>query len=214
MVGGSPASSLLQPGDLLLAIDGKVVTEFREVEQAPSRSRRSAGDSVARQRRADDHRCPPWRCPGRSSGESSNGRARRCRRRSERCARSAAFVPWAFTWTTSHTARRRRATGSSRDAASSRSTVSRRPISTRSSRRLPGRPDRSSLRLKTITWNNAPEVITLKLDKHYWPAYELLRTPDGWARRSLELSRDCRENRNARHVGRGLAHRDRRACAC
>ena len=50
-----------------------------------------------------------------------------------------------------------------------------------------GRPDRSSVRLKTITWNNAPEVITLKLDKHYWPAYELTRSPDGsWARHDLE----------------------------
>jgi hypothetical protein len=37
-----------------------------------------------------------------------------------------------------------------------------------------------------ITWNNAPDVITLKLDKHYWPAYELLRSPDGWTRRSLD----------------------------
>ena len=36
-----------------------------------------------------------------------------------------------------------------------------------------GRPDRSAIRLRTITWNNAPEVITLKLDRHYWPTYEL-----------------------------------------
>jgi S1-C subfamily serine protease len=50
-----------------------------------------------------------------------------------------------------------------------------------------GRPDRASVRLKIITWNNAPEVTTLKLDKHYWPAYELTRTADGqWTRHALE----------------------------
>jgi hypothetical protein len=42
------------------------------------------------------------------------------------------------------------------------------------------------VRLKTITWNNAPEVITLKLDKHYWPAYELRHTDGGWVRHALE----------------------------
>jgi S1-C subfamily serine protease len=49
-----------------------------------------------------------------------------------------------------------------------------------------GRPDRSAIRLRTITWNNAPEVITLKLDKHYWPTYELRRTAEGWERTDLE----------------------------
>jgi S1-C subfamily serine protease len=49
-----------------------------------------------------------------------------------------------------------------------------------------GRPDRSSLRLRTLSWNNVPEVITLKLDRHYWPTSEIVRTPQGWDRRELE----------------------------
>jgi S1-C subfamily serine protease len=49
-----------------------------------------------------------------------------------------------------------------------------------------GRADRSAIRLRTITWNNAPEVITLKLDRHYWPTYELRLTDHGWERRDLE----------------------------
>jgi S1-C subfamily serine protease len=45
-----------------------------------------------------------------------------------------------------------------------------------------GKKDESSVRLKTITWNGAAEVITLKLDNQYWPAYEIRRTEDGWQR--------------------------------
>lgn len=49
-----------------------------------------------------------------------------------------------------------------------------------------GRPDRSSVRLRTLSWNNVPEVITLKLDRNYWPTAEIVRTAEGWDRRDLE----------------------------
>jgi hypothetical protein len=49
-----------------------------------------------------------------------------------------------------------------------------------------GRPDRTSLRLKTVNWNDSVDVITLKVDTHYWPAYELRRAGDRWERRPLD----------------------------
>jgi len=41
---------------------------------------------------------------------------------------------------------------------------------------------RESVRLKTMSWNGTADVITLKLDTQYWPAYEIRRTDDGWRR--------------------------------
>jgi len=49
-----------------------------------------------------------------------------------------------------------------------------------------GRADKSSVRLRTMAWNGSIDVITLKLDNRYWPAYELRRTDSGWTRTSLE----------------------------
>ena len=48
-----------------------------------------------------------------------------------------------------------------------------------------GKQDQTSLRLKTVTWNGAVEVITLKLDNQYWPAYEIKRTESGWQRSNI-----------------------------
>jgi len=184
-VGGSPAASLLQPGDLLLALDGKVVTEFREVERATA-------DRI-------EVRVTVWRGSGEQTitvptvALSGAGLER--------------VVQWAGATLQApfQSMRAQRgippvgvyvdffAYGS--PAARYGLYPGRRIVQVDGQptpdldaflRAVAGRPDRSSLRLTTITWNNAADVITLKLDKHYWPAYELLRTPDGWARRALD----------------------------
>jgi S1-C subfamily serine protease len=54
-------------------------------------------------------------------------------------------------------------------------------------RAVSGKADRASVRLQTIAWNGQTDVITLKLDKHFWPAYELRRQQDGtWTRTALD----------------------------
>jgi S1-C subfamily serine protease len=45
--------------------------------------------------------------------------------------------------------------------------------------------NRDSVRLNTVNWNNVPEVITLKLDDQYWPAYQLVRNAYEWSRQPL-----------------------------
>jgi pro-apoptotic serine protease NMA111 len=51
---------------------------------------------------------------------------------------------------------------------------------------IAGKEDQESVRVTTVTWNGAVEVITLKLDNQYWPAYQLRRNPDnGWVRTTI-----------------------------
>jgi S1-C subfamily serine protease len=48
-----------------------------------------------------------------------------------------------------------------------------------------GKRDRESVRLTSVTWNNQPEVLTLKVDDTYWPGYQI-RWQDGeWRREPL-----------------------------
>ncbi len=183
-VGGSPASSLLQPGDLVLALDGKVATEFREVEQA-----------------TEDHaevQVTVWRGGGEQtltvpteelSGAGLErvvqwaGATLQAPFQSMRAQRGippvGVYVDY-FAYG-SPSARYGLYPGRRIVQVDGQPT----PDLDAFIKAVAGRADRSSLRLTTITWNNAPDVITLKLDKHYWPAYELLRTPDGWTRRDF-----------------------------
>jgi S1-C subfamily serine protease len=42
--------------------------------------------------------------------------------------------------------------------------------------------DRQSVLLTTVTWNGAVDVLTLKLDKTYWPMYEIVYRDGEWQR--------------------------------
>ncbi|MEO0364827.1 MAG: trypsin-like peptidase domain-containing protein [Pseudomonadota bacterium] len=46
--------------------------------------------------------------------------------------------------------------------------------------------DRESLRITTLDWNDAPQVITLKLDKQYWRGFSVHYEDGGWQRATLD----------------------------
>jgi S1-C subfamily serine protease len=185
LVGGSDAARQLQPGDLLLAIDGAVVTRFREVEKAAADKERV--------------RVTIWRNQAEQALEVQTA------------ALPGADVERIVQWAGATLQAPHRAMSAQRGIAPVGVYVAYFAYGSPATRHglypgrrieevdgIPtpdldaflkvvlGRPDRSSVRLKTITWNNAPEVITLKLDKHYWPAYELIHGENGWVRRALE----------------------------
>ena len=45
--------------------------------------------------------------------------------------------------------------------------------------------NKESVRLNTMSFNDVPEVITMKLDPQYWPTYELVRDGYEWRRQAL-----------------------------
>ena len=184
LVAGSPAARLLQVGDLVLSIDGAVVNRFREVERAVQKP----GVQVT-----------VWR----------NGAEARLD--VETVVLGGGDIDRVVLWAGATLQAPQRALAAQRGVApygvlvsfflyGSPATryglsVGRRIVEV-DGRPTPdldaflaavtGKEGRASLRLKTVGWNNAVEVITLKLDEHYWPAYELRRGPDGWVRRPLE----------------------------
>jgi len=183
-VGGSPAASLLQPGDLLLALDGQVVTEFREVEKAAA-DRTGVQVTVWRGGGEQTLTVPTVALSGAGLERVVQwaGATLQAPFQSMRAQRGIPPVGVYIDFFAYGSPAARYGLYPGRRIVQ----VDGEPTLDLDSfiEAVAGRPDRSSLRLTTITWNNAPEVITLKLDKHYWPAYELLRTPDGWTRHPL-----------------------------
>jgi S1-C subfamily serine protease len=185
IVGGSPANGRLEQGDLLLAIDGEVVNTFRDVERAVADKpgvlvtvwRNGATREVAVPTVAlsgmDFDRVVQW------AGATLHAphRAMLAQRGIPPEGVYVAYFAYGSPATRYGLFPGRRIVE-----------VDGQPTPDLDSflKAVTGRPDRTSVRLKTISWNNAPDVITLKLDKHYWPAYEMRKVGDNWERVALE----------------------------
>jgi pro-apoptotic serine protease NMA111 len=185
LVGGTAAAKLLQQGDLLLAVDGRPTTRFREVERAVVGKPevkvtvwRGEGEltldvPTSTLTGSDVDRVVQW------AGATLQA-PHRAMSAQRGIAPEGVYIAY-FAYGSPAT-RYRLYPGRRIVEVDGQPT----PDLDAFLKVVAGRPDRASVRLRTITWNNSPEVITLKLDNHYWPTYEMRRTPSGWDRRTLE----------------------------
>ncbi len=183
LVAGSPAARLLANGDIVLSIDGRVVNTFRDVEKATQKEavtlmvwRRGSVREVEVETVALDgtgiHRAMMW--AGALLQEPH--RAMAAQRGIEPYGVYVAYFGYGSPAT-------RYGLWAGRRIVEVDGTPT--PDLDAFMAVVRGKGDRESVRLKTVNWNNAVEVITLKLDKQYWPAYEIRLTDSGWERRPL-----------------------------
>lgn len=180
IVAGTPAADELLNGDMILEVDGQLVTTFREMERAVQRPRvnltvwrdgetlRIDTDTVALNGHGID-RAVMWA----GALLQNPHRAMAVQRGIEPTGVYVAFFSYGSPATRYGLwAGRRIIAVDETNTPDLQSFVD----------QIAGRQDQTSVRLKTVTWNGAVEVITLKLDNQYWPAYEIRRSENGWER--------------------------------
>ncbi|MBM5812449.1 MAG: PDZ domain-containing protein [Gammaproteobacteria bacterium] len=184
LVAGAPAAEVLMPGDLLLAVDGRVVSGFADLRAAVAAPRvqltlwrdgaeRTVPVATVALGGRDVERVLVW--AGATLQEPH--RALAAQRGIEPAGVFVAYFMYG-----SPAARYRLWAGRRITE------VDGEPVADLDAfvGAIRGRADRSSVRLRTVDWNDSVEVITLRLDRHYWPAYELRRANGGWRRQPLE----------------------------
>jgi S1-C subfamily serine protease len=183
LVAGAPAADKLKNGDMILAIDDEIVTTFRELERAVQRPQVDVTvwrDSKALELEIETvaldgvgiERAVSWA----GALLQDPHRAMAAQRGIEATGVYVAFFSYGSPATRYGLwAGRRIVAVDDTDTPDLQSFVD----------AVSGKEDQTSVRLKTVTWNGAVEVITLKLDTQYWPAYEIRRSDQGWQRTEI-----------------------------
>jgi len=180
LVAGTDASGKLRNGDMVLAIDGKVVTSFRALEKAAQKPevmvtvwRDGAAEEIKIETAALDGRGIDRAVSWAGALIQDPHRAMAAQRGIDPYGVYVAFFSYGSPAT-------RYGLWAGRRVVEVDDTPT--PDLQAFVDAVVGKEDQASVRLKTVTWNGAVEVITLKLDNQYWPAYEIRRTKDGWRR--------------------------------
>ncbi len=170
-VAGAPASRLLQPGDLLLSVDDKPVTRMREVERAVQREAVSL--LVLREGRTMVISVPTAALGGRGVRRAMMWAGALLQEPYRDMAAQRAVEPYgvyvAFFAYGSPASRYGLLAGRRILEVDGQPT----PGLDSFIAAVSGKRDRESVRLTTVTWNNFTDVLTLKIDRTYWPAYEI-----------------------------------------
>lgn len=176
---GLASSSDLQVGDLILAIDGDPVTEFEEVERAAQSGR----VEVTVLRDGAEQRIPvsTTELSGRGTDRAifwagAVLQAPHLALAEQGSESTGVYVAWFWFGSPAN----RYGLAATRRIVA----VDNQPVSDLDAflGAVSGRPDRSSVRLKTVSLDGRIDVITLKLDLEFWPTSELRRNGGGWKR--------------------------------
>ena len=183
-VAGSPAAQKLQTGDLLLSIDGTPATRFREVERAVQRD--AVELQVLRNRTVESISLATVALDGQGVRRATMWAGALLQAPYRDMAAQRAVEPYGV-----YVSYFAYGSPASRFGLyAGRRIIEVDGIATPDMDRfleiVANRADRESVRLTTVTWNNAVDVLTLKLDQTYWPAYEILYDSEGWHRTAVD----------------------------
>ena len=183
VVAGTPAESLLRSGDIVLSMNGQILNTFREMEQASQRD--DVDMTILRDGEEIALTVPTVPLDGRGIDRivlwagallQTPHRDLAAQRGISRTGVYVSFFNFGSPASRSALyAGRRIVAVDGKPTADLDQFIA----------AVAGLPDRSSVRLNTVTWNNVPEVITLELDEQYWPGYELRRDGERWVRTPL-----------------------------
>ena len=180
---GGPAEGKLQPGDLVLSVDGRPVSRFHEIQEASSAERVSL--EILRDGRVLELSLPtaPLKGEGTTRALVWAGTLLqdppRVLSRQEQLPQEGVYI--ARYWYGSPADRYGLPVAARILAVDGKPT----PDLDAFTAAVRGKPSGASVRLKLEALNGQLSVATLELDLDYWPSYRLSRGADGWTRTPL-----------------------------